>query len=98
MVRNNFAMLPGSGVNLEYYSLCDNHSRMRLIFSLSEGGNELKGINQYLKCAKVIKEKYSSTNFYISSFIEEDKYKEIIGEYYDKGIINNIGFQKDIKS
>jgi galacturonosyltransferase len=59
---------------------------------------ELKGIDQYLKTAKVVKAEYPNTNFYIAGFIEEEKYKPIIDEYDSKGIIKYIGFQKDIKS
>ena len=58
----------------------------------------IKGIEQYLETAKVVKAEYPNTNFYIAGFIEEEKYKPIIDEYDSKGIIKYIGFQKDIKS
>ncbi|MDD7792770.1 glycosyltransferase family 4 protein [Clostridium sp. 'White wine YQ'] len=98
MIRSNFAMLPGSGVNLEQYEVCDLPSKDETNFIFIGRIMELKGMKQYLDCAKSIKEKYSNTNFYIAGFIEEDKYKEIIDDYHAKGIINYIGFQKDIKS
>lgn len=98
MVKDNWAMLPGSGVNLEQYTLCDLPSEHEINFIFIGRVMELKGIEQYIECAKVIKEKYHNTNFYIAGFIEEDKYKEIIEDYHKKGIINYIGFQKDIKS
>jgi glycosyltransferase involved in cell wall biosynthesis len=98
MVRNNYAMLPGSGVNLEQYEVCGLASDNETNFIFIGRVMELKGIEQYLECAKVIKEKHLNTNFYIAGFIEEDNYKEIIEEYHAKGIINYIGFQKDIKS
>lgn len=98
MVRNNYAMLPGSGVNLEQYEVCDLPSDDEINFIFIGRVMELKGMDQYLECAKVIKDKHSNTNFYIAGFIEEDKYKEIIEDYHVKGIINYIGFQKDIKS
>lgn len=98
MVKNNYAMLPGSGVNLEQYEICDLPSENEINFIFIGRVMELKGIEQYLECAKVIKKKHTNTNFYIAGFIEEDKYKEIIEDYHKKGIINYIGFQKDIKS
>jgi glycosyltransferase involved in cell wall biosynthesis len=98
MVRNNFAMLPGSGVNLEQYSVCDLPSEDEVNFIFVGRVMELKGIDQYLECAKAIKNKYPNTNFYIAGFIEDCKYKEIVDDYHDKGIISYIGFQKDIKS
>lgn len=98
MVRNNYAMLPGSGVNLEQYEVCDLPSDNEINFIFIGRVMELKGMDQYLECAKSIKEKHPNTNFYIAGFIEEDKYKYIIEDYHAKGIINYIGFQKDIKS
>jgi len=98
IVTNNFAMLPGSGVNLEQYGLCELPCQDKVNFIFVGRVMELKGIDQYLQCAKEIKEKHPDTNFYIAGFIEEDKYKEIVKDYNDKGIVNYIGFQKDIKS
>lgn len=98
MVRNNYAMLPGSGVNLEQYEFCDLPSEAEINFIFIGRVMELKGIKQYIECAKVIKNKYHNVNFYIAGFIEEEKYKKIIEDYHQKGIINYIGFQKDIKS
>lgn len=98
MVRNNYEMLPGSGVNLEQYEVCDLPSEEETNFIFIGRVMELKGIEQYLECAKSIKEKHSNTNFYVAGFVEEDKYKDIIEDYHEKRIINYIGFQKDIKS
>ncbi|MFD3155945.1 glycosyltransferase family 4 protein [Haloimpatiens sp. FM7330] len=97
MIKDNWAMLPGSGVNLKQYELCDLPSEDEINFIFIGRVMELKGIEQYIDCAKSIKEKYPNTNFYIAGFIEEEKYKEIIDEYHSKGIINYIGFQKNIK-
>lgn len=97
MIRDNFEVLPGSGVNLEEYALCDLPSEDKVNFIFVGRIMAIKGIDQYLKCAKTIKEKYPNTNFYIAGFIEEVRFKEIIDDYHDKGIVINIGFQKDIK-
>jgi galacturonosyltransferase len=98
MVKNNFSLLPGSGVNLEqyHYSAMPLDSEVNFIFI----GRimELKGINEFLSCAKYIKQKYSNTNFYVAGFIEEKKYDNIIAKLSSEGIINFVGFQKDIKS
>ncbi len=98
MVKDNFNMLPGSGVNLEEFTLIDLPSIDQINFIFIGRIMKLKGIEEYLECAKQIKLKYPNTNFYIAGFIEEEKYKEIIDDYHEKGIINYIGFQKDIKS
>lgn len=57
---------------------------------------KVKGIEEYLECAKKIKEKYSNTNFYVTGFIEEKEYEDIINAYNEKGIIKYVVFQKDI--
>lgn len=98
MVKDNYAMLPGSGVNLEQFSVSDFPTGKEINFIFIGRVMELKGIDQYLETAKIIKDRHPNTNFYIAGFIEENKYKEIIDDYHAKGIINYIGFQKDIKS
>lgn len=98
MVKNNYNLLPGSGVNLEQYSLSSLPFNKEVNFIFIGRVMELKGIDQYIECAKVVKNKYPNTNFYVAGFIEEDKYKGKIEECHSKGIINYIGFQKNIKS
>jgi len=98
MVRDNYAMLPGSGVNLEQFQVSDLPSDEETNFIFMGRVMALKGIDQYLETAKVVKAEYPNTNFYIAGFIEEEKYKPIIDEYDSKGIIKYIGFQRDIKS
>lgn len=98
MVKDNLAMLPGSGVNLEEFTLTDLPTMNEINFIFIGRIMKLKGIEEYLECAKEIKLKYPKTNFYVAGFIEEENYKEIIDDYHEKGIINYIGFQKDIKS
>lgn len=98
MVKDNYAMLPGSGVNLEQFQVSDLPSDEETNFIFMGRVMTLKGIEQYLETAKVVKAEYPNTNFYIAGFFEEEKYKPIIDEYDSKGIIKHIGFQKDIKS
>ncbi|CAK6476282.1 N, N'-diacetylbacillosaminyl-diphospho-undecaprenol alpha-1,3-N-acetylgalactosaminyltransferase [Peribacillus frigoritolerans] len=98
LIKNNYSMLPGSGVNLEQYSISELPYDEETNFIFIGRIMHLKGIDQYLECAKRIKVSHPNTNFYIAGFIEEERYKEIIDEYHTKGIINYIGFQKDIKS
>jgi glycosyltransferase involved in cell wall biosynthesis len=97
MVKKNYQLLPGSGVNLKQYSVTELPSNKEINFIFIGRVMELKGIDQYLETALEIKRIYPNTNFYIAGFIEEMKYKEIINVYHSKGIVNYIGFQKDIK-
>lgn len=98
MVEDNYNKLPGSGVNLEQYALCELPSDDKVNFIFIGRIMELKGIEQYLETAKIIKGYYPNTNFYIAGFIEEEKYTKIIDAYHEQGTIIYIGFQKDIKS
>lgn len=97
MIKNNYEMLPGSGVNLEQFSFCDLPSDNEVNFIFIGRIMENKGIDQYIECAKNIKEKYPNTTFYIAGFIEEERYKKTINDCNDEGIVNYIGFQRDIK-
>jgi glycosyltransferase involved in cell wall biosynthesis len=98
MVKNNYKILPGSGVNLEQFEVCDFPSDNAVNFIYIGRVMKLKGIDQYLETAKVVKEKYPNSNFYLAGFVEEKQYQSILDEYHSKGIINYLGFQKDIKS
>lgn len=98
LIKNNYELLPGSGVNLKEYKVCNLPPNDEISFIFIGRVMQLKGIDQYIECAKAIKEKYLNTNFYIAGFIEEQRYKEVIDDYHTKEIVNYIGFQKDIKS
>lgn len=98
MIKDNYAVLPGSGVNLSQYTLCELPIGAEINFLFIGRVMELKGIDQYLETAKAVKQLYPNTNFYIAGFIEEERYKPIIEDYHVKGIINYVGFQKDIRS
>ncbi|MCA1010728.1 glycosyltransferase family 4 protein [Halobacillus halophilus] len=98
MIGDNYAMLPGSGVNLNQYKVHELPTDETVNFIFIGRIMELKGIDEYLECAKKIKEEYPHTNFYVAGFIEETDYKSIIEHYHSKGIINYIGFQKNIQS
>ncbi len=94
MVKDNWDMLPGSGVNLEQFSVTPLPDSGDINFIFIGRVMKLKGIDEYLEAAKAIKEKYPNTNFYIAGFIEEGEYKEKVAEYGDAVV--PLGFIKDI--
>ncbi|PIC95682.1 capsular biosynthesis protein [Sporosarcina sp. P26b] len=98
LIADNYALLPGSGVNLKQYAVSDLLNDRETNFIFIGRVMKIKGIDQYLETAKSIKRKYPNTNFYIAGFIEDEDFTEIIEEYHTKKIINYIGFQKDIKT
>ncbi len=94
MVKDNYEMLPGSGVNLEQFSIAEMPEYKNINFIFIGRVMKLKGIDEYLEAAKRTKKKYPNTNFYIAGFIEEDEYKEKVASYGDTVI--PLGFIKDI--
>ncbi len=94
MIRDNFDLLPGSGVNLERFRLAPLPEGEDINFIFIGRVMKLKGIDEYLEAAKRTKEKYPHTNFYIAGFIEEGEYKKKVESYGDDVI--PLGFVKDI--
>lgn len=96
MVGNNYEMLPGSGCNLKEHKfvLMPGDDTIRFIFI----GRvmKLKGIDEYLKAARIVKKRYQSTEFLIAGWNEEKEYKKIVEAYQEEGFVNYIGFRKDI--
>lgn len=98
MVKDNYEMLPGSGVNLGQHALTEMPEDKIVNFIFIGRVMGVKGIDQYLDCAKEIKTGYPNTRFYIAGWNEEEKYKQLVEEYSKAGWVEYIGFQKDIDS
>lgn len=98
LVKDNYEMLPGSGVNLQQHAFTEMPSDEIINFIFIGRVMGVKGIDQYLNCAKEIKIKYPNTRFYIAGWNEEEKYQKLVDEYSKAGWVNYIGFQKDIDS
>lgn len=96
MIGNNWEMIPGSGCNLEEHRFVEMPSDGTVNFIFIGRVMELKGIDEYLECAKKIKNKYPYTRFLIAGWNEEEKYKAIVEKYEEKGYVEYIGFRKDI--
>lgn len=94
MVRDNYDMLPGSGVNLEQFLLSPLPGGDVVNFIFIGRVMKLKGIDEFLEAAKRTKGKYPNTNFYIAGFIEEGQYRDKVESYGDAVI--PLGFVKDI--
>ena len=94
MVKSNFELLPGSGVNLDEYQFSELPPDDEVNFIMIGRIMKVKGIDEYLACAKEVKGKYPHTNFFLAGFIEEDIYIDIIRQYEQDGYVTYIGFQK----
>jgi len=96
LVKNNYAMLPGSGCNLEDHSYTEMPEDENVKFIFIGRVMKLKGIEEYLEAAKMVKAQDPNTTFYIAGWNEEEEYKRIVAEYQEQGIVDYIGFRKDI--
>lgn len=97
IIKGSYDLLPGSGVNLKehpfevYPSKLDSYKFLFIGRIMKD-----KGIDEYLECAKKIKNKYPCTEFNIVGPYDDDKYENIIKEYQEKGIINYFGEQNNV--
>lgn len=96
LVKNNYELLPGSGCNLVEHQFKPLPDTKELIFITIARVMKLKGIDEYLECARVIKEKYPNTRFFIAGWNEEEEYKKKVADAQEAGYIEYIGFRKDI--
>lgn len=93
-------LIPGSGVNLEYFQISEYPSDINgLVFNFIGRIMAEKGINEYLEAAKVIKESFPFTTFNVIGFIEptETEYKKLLGDYENQGVIRYLGFMADVR-
>ena len=91
------SLIPGSGVNLDRFQLqpYPDDSTCRFIFIGRI--QQRKGIEQYLKAAQVIKEKYPQTEFHILGSCEDTKYQSTIDLMVSQGTIIYHGLVKDVR-
>lgn len=89
-------MLPGSGVNLEYYELVEYPPNDMIEFVFVARIMKQKGIDQYLEAAKVIRKKYPNTKFHICGYCEQS-YEEQIRSLEQDGIIIYHGLVSDMR-
>ena len=96
MVKDNWDMLPGSGVNLEQHALAPMSDDGEIRFLYIGRIMAVKGIDQYLQCAKAIRARHPDTRFYLAGFIEEAALEPVMKEYTEAGIVEYLGFRDDI--
>lgn len=89
-------LLPGSGVNLDRFSILDYPNDKTTEFVFISRIMKEKGIEQYLEAAKFIKNKYPNTIFHVCGFCEET-YEDTLNSLHDKGIIYYHGMVRDVR-
>lgn len=96
LVKNNYGMLPGSGCNLQQHAFKPLSDYKELRFLFIGRVMKLKGIDQYLQAAEIIKKKYPNTRFYIAGWNEQPEYMKLVENAQKNGYVEYIGFRKDI--
>lgn len=105
MVKGDYKLIPGSGVNTERYPLQpypeggDGKDGAPIIFNYIGRVLKDKRVDDYIEAAKRIKTHYPNTEFNILGFIEptEKKYAAELQELEMKNIVMYRGSQKDVK-
>lgn len=96
LVKNNYAMLPGSGCNLQQHIFKPLPEGNEIRFIFIGRVMKLKGIDQYLQAAEIIRKKYPNTKFFIAGWNEQPDYMRLVEEAQKAGWVEYIGFRKDI--
>lgn len=89
-------LVPGSGVNLEYFNVLDYPSNETIEFAFISRIMKEKGIDQYIEAAQLIRNKYPNTKFHICGFCEE-AYEDKLKALQEKGIVIYHGMQRDVR-
>ena len=96
LVKDNYAMLPGSGCNLEQHAFKPLPDGDEYRFLFIGRVMKLKGIDQYLQAAEIITKKYPNSKFLIAGWNEQPDYMKLVEEAQKAGYVEYIGFRKDI--
>ena len=89
-------LVPGSGVNLDRHAFEEYSSKEeKMIFLYVGRVMKEKGIEELLYAAKVLCEENPQVIFRLVGNYEED-YKDIVEQYEKEGILELIGYQKEI--
>ena len=97
MVKNNYDLLPGSGVNLNNYKLLDFPKGKNIEFAYVGRLLTQKGIRLYLDAAKQIHNKYPNTLFHICG-IDDDGYIDEVNKLQDDGVVLYHGLVDDMNT
>ncbi len=96
IVKDNWALIPGSGVNLSQHALAPMPDDGEIRFLYIGRIMSVKGIDQLLDCAVAVRRRHPNTRFLLAGFVEQGQYQEKIRDYQAQGYIEHLGFQKDI--
>lgn len=105
MVKGDYQLIPGSGVDTERYPLQpypnggNGIDGEAIVFNYIGRVLQDKGVDDYIEAAKRIKKNYPNTEFNMIGFIEptESHYEKKLEELGKQDIVRYRGSQKDVK-
>ena len=97
IIHNNARRIPGSGVNIIKNAYVDYPNNNIIKFLFIGRIMQAKGIAEFLKSAKIIKEKYKNTEFIILGNYDQEKKKKKVEEYVKEDVVKYEGFQSDVR-
>lgn len=104
LVKGDYQLIPGSGVNTERYPLQeypaggDGIHGEPVVFNYIGRILHDKGVDDYIAAAKIIKQKYPATEFNLLGFIEpsESHYEHDLEVLGKQGVVRYLGSQKHV--
>lgn len=96
VVKNNYDMIPGSGVNLKQYELDEFPNDETIDFTYVGRLMKEKGFELYVDASKYITEKYPNTRFHVCG-PDEDNYHDLVKDLSEKGVLIYEGYVDDMK-
>lgn len=99
MVKGEYKVIPGSGVDLQRFPLQEYPDDKKIVFNYIGRILKDKGIDDYIEVAELITSKYDNIEFNIIGFIEptEIHYEKKLKELQEREIVYYRGSQKDVK-
>ena len=95
VVRNNYELIPGSGVNLDQYSILEYPRGNTVDFTFIGRVTKQKGIEQFLDAAKAIRKEHPETRFHICGRCDKE-YEDQIKQLNNNGTVIYHGLIDDI--
>ena len=90
--------IPGSGVNLDYFTYRDYPSSDDIVtFNFVGRIVSIKGIKEFLDCAEIIKKEHRNTRFVIYGEYDEEVYKDRINRLESQGVVEYGGVVMDMR-
>lgn len=105
MVKGKRRLIPGSGVDTQRYPLLpypdggDGIQGDTVVFNYIGRILHDKGVDDYIECARRIREKYPRTRFNMLGFIEptEMHYKQELEQLEKEDVVHYLGSRRDVK-